>query len=45
MAIIYFVTYIIISSLIVVNMYIAVILENFNVATEESEDPLGEDDF
>uniref|UniRef100_A0AC11EIG0 Sodium voltage-gated channel alpha subunit 11 n=1 Tax=Ovis aries TaxID=9940 RepID=A0AC11EIG0_SHEEP len=44
-AIIYFVTYIIISSLIVVNMYIAVILENFNVATEESEDPLGEDDF
>ncbi|XP_060983795.1 sodium channel protein type 11 subunit alpha [Dama dama] len=44
-AIIYFVTYIIISSLIVVNMYIAVILENFNVATEESEEPLGEDDF
>uniref|UniRef100_A0A2K5CEB4 Sodium channel protein n=1 Tax=Aotus nancymaae TaxID=37293 RepID=A0A2K5CEB4_AOTNA len=41
----YFVSYIIISFLIVVNMYIAVILENFNTATEESEDPLGEDDF
>ncbi|XP_028623112.1 sodium channel protein type 11 subunit alpha [Grammomys surdaster] len=44
-AIVYFVSYIIISFLIVVNMYIAVILENFNTATEESEDPLGEDDF
>ncbi|XP_063081208.1 sodium channel protein type 11 subunit alpha isoform X1 [Cavia porcellus] len=44
-AITYFVSYIIISFLIVVNMYIAVILENFNVATEESEEPLGEDDF
>ncbi|XP_039379426.1 sodium channel protein type 5 subunit alpha-like isoform X6 [Mauremys reevesii] len=43
--IIFFVSYIIISFLIVVNMYIAVILENFNVATEESTDPLGEDDF
>ncbi|KAM9187892.1 sodium channel protein type 11 subunit alpha [Dugong dugon] len=44
-AITYFVSYIIISFLIVVNMYIAVILENFNTATEESEDPLSEDDF
>ncbi|XP_067398907.1 sodium channel protein type 5 subunit alpha-like isoform X2 [Emydura macquarii macquarii] len=43
--IVFFVSYIIISFLIVVNMYIAVILENFNVATEESTDPLGEDDF
>uniref|UniRef100_A0A8C3T832 Sodium channel protein n=1 Tax=Chelydra serpentina TaxID=8475 RepID=A0A8C3T832_CHESE len=43
--IIFFVSYIIISFLIVVNMYIAVILENFSVATEESTDPLGEDDF
>nr|XP_034985727.1 sodium channel protein type 5 subunit alpha-like [Zootoca vivipara] len=43
--IIFFVTYIIISFLIVVNMYIAVILENFNVATEESTEPLGDDDF
>uniref|UniRef100_A0A8C7ZMX6 Sodium channel protein n=1 Tax=Oryzias sinensis TaxID=183150 RepID=A0A8C7ZMX6_9TELE len=41
----FFVSYIIISFLIVVNMYIAVILENFNVATEESTDPLSEDDF
>ncbi|XP_012311074.2 sodium channel protein type 10 subunit alpha isoform X3 [Aotus nancymaae] len=43
--ILFFTTYIIISSLIVVNMYIAVILENFNVATEESTEPLSEDDF
>uniref|UniRef100_A0A8C5SRN1 Sodium channel protein n=1 Tax=Laticauda laticaudata TaxID=8630 RepID=A0A8C5SRN1_LATLA len=43
--IIFFVTYIIISFLIVVNMYIAIILENFNVATEESSEPLGDDDF
>nr|XP_025039134.1 sodium channel protein type 5 subunit alpha-like isoform X2 [Pelodiscus sinensis] len=43
--IIFFVSYVIISFLIVVNMYIAVILENFNVATEESTDPVGEDDF
>ncbi|NXD63988.1 SCN4A protein, partial [Eolophus roseicapillus] len=41
----YFVSYVIISFLIVVNMYIAVILENFNVATEESTDLLCEDDF
>nr|XP_041570270.1 sodium channel protein type 5 subunit alpha [Taeniopygia guttata] len=43
--ILYFVSYVIISFLIVVNMYIAVILENFSVATEESADPLCEDDF
>ncbi|XP_062972526.1 sodium channel protein type 2 subunit alpha-like isoform X15 [Elgaria multicarinata webbii] len=41
----FFVSYIIISFLVVVNMYIAVILENFSVATEESTEPLGEDDF
>ncbi|XP_067824058.1 sodium channel, voltage gated, type V-like, alpha b isoform X1 [Heptranchias perlo] len=41
----FFVSYIIISFLIVVNMYIAVILENFSVATEESTEPLSEDDF
>ncbi|CAJ0957240.1 unnamed protein product [Ranitomeya imitator] len=29
----------------VLNMYIAIILENFNVATEESAEPLCEDDF
>uniref|UniRef100_A0A8C3AZW7 Sodium channel protein n=1 Tax=Cyclopterus lumpus TaxID=8103 RepID=A0A8C3AZW7_CYCLU len=44
-AITFFVSYIIICFLIVVNMYIAVILENFSVATEESADPLSEDDF
>ncbi|NXB06645.1 SCN5A protein, partial [Cnemophilus loriae] len=43
--ILYFVSYVVISFLIVVNMYIAVILENFSVATEESTDPLCEDDF
>uniref|UniRef100_A0A671SK35 Sodium channel protein n=1 Tax=Sinocyclocheilus anshuiensis TaxID=1608454 RepID=A0A671SK35_9TELE len=41
----FFVSYIIICFLIVVNMYIAVILENFSVATEESGEPLSEDDF
>ncbi|XP_066564744.1 sodium channel, voltage gated, type VIII, alpha subunit b isoform X1 [Amia ocellicauda] len=41
----FFVMYIIISFLIVVNMYIAIILENFSVATEESAEPLSEDDF
>ncbi|XP_078385895.1 sodium channel protein type 4 subunit alpha-like [Cetorhinus maximus] len=43
--VIFFVSYIIVSFLIVVNMYIAIILENFNVATEESAEPLCEDDF
>ncbi|XP_061431061.1 sodium channel protein type 4 subunit alpha-like [Lethenteron reissneri] len=41
----FFTSYIIISFLVVVNMYIAIILENFNVATEESTEPLSEDDF
>ncbi|XP_066483594.1 sodium channel protein type 5 subunit alpha-like [Tiliqua scincoides] len=45
MAIAYFVSYIIISFLVVVNMYIAVIIENFNVANEESTEPLCDDDF
>ncbi|CAL8268665.1 unnamed protein product [Lota lota] len=44
-AVTFFVSYIIICFLIVVNMYIAVILENFGVATEESAEPLSEDDF
>ena len=43
--IIFFVTYVIISFLIVVNMYIAVILENFEVATRENAEPLTADDF
>lgn len=41
----FFCLYIILTFLIVVNMYIAIILENFGVATEESTDPLNEDDF
>lgn len=45
LGIFFFVSYIIISFLIVVNMYIAIILENFSVATEESTEPLSEDDF
>jgi len=45
LGIIFFCSYIIMSFLVVVNMYIAIILENFNVATEESADPLCEDDF
>ncbi|KAA0705928.1 Sodium channel protein type 4 subunit alpha B [Triplophysa tibetana] len=43
--IVFFCSYIVMSFLVVVNMYIAIILENFNVATEESSDPLSEDDF
>ncbi|XP_076615923.1 sodium channel protein type 4 subunit alpha A [Chaetodon auriga] len=45
MGMIFFCSYIIISFLVVVNMYIAIILENFNVAQEESGDALCEDDF
>ncbi|XP_037547149.1 sodium channel protein type 4 subunit alpha A isoform X1 [Nematolebias whitei] len=42
---VFFCSYIIISFLVVVNMYIAIILENFNVAQEESGDALCEEDF
>nr|CAB3265895.1 sodium channel protein type 4 subunit alpha B-like [Phallusia mammillata] len=45
MGVIYFVTYVMITFLIVVNMYIAIILENFVVATRESAEPLTADDF
>ncbi|XP_068160876.1 sodium channel protein type 4 subunit alpha A [Antennarius striatus] len=45
MGMIFFCGYIIISFLVVVNMYIAIILENFNVAQEESSDALCEEDF
>ncbi|XP_051927830.1 sodium channel protein type 4 subunit alpha A [Hippocampus zosterae] len=45
MGMIFFSSYIIISFLVVVNMYIAIILENFNVAQEESSDALCEEDF
>ncbi|KAK3508193.1 hypothetical protein QTP70_017067 [Hemibagrus guttatus] len=43
--IVFFCSYIVMSFLVVVNMYIAIILENFNVATEESSKPLCEEDF
>ncbi|KAJ7984612.1 hypothetical protein DPEC_G00356580 [Dallia pectoralis] len=45
MGIVFFCSYIIMSFLVVVNMYIAIILENFNTAQEESGDLLCEDDF
>lgn len=45
MGMVFFCSYIIVSFLVVVNMYIAIILENFNVAQEESSDPLCEEDF
>ncbi|RXM29998.1 Sodium channel protein type 4 subunit alpha [Acipenser ruthenus] len=45
MGMMFFTSYIIVTFLVVVNMYIAIILENFNVATEESGEPLCEDDF
>ncbi|XP_068610361.1 sodium channel protein type 4 subunit alpha A [Brachionichthys hirsutus] len=45
MGVIFFCGYIIVSFLVVVNMYIAIILENFNVAQEESSDALCEEDF
>uniref|UniRef100_A0A3B1JGE0 Sodium channel protein n=1 Tax=Astyanax mexicanus TaxID=7994 RepID=A0A3B1JGE0_ASTMX len=45
MGIMFFCSYLIMSFLVVVNMYIAIILENFNVAQEESGDPLCEEDF
>ncbi|XP_037610706.1 sodium channel protein type 4 subunit alpha A isoform X3 [Sebastes umbrosus] len=45
MSMTFFCGYIIVSFLVVVNMYIAIILENFNVAQEESGDALCEDDF
>ncbi|XP_053495552.1 sodium channel protein type 4 subunit alpha A [Ictalurus furcatus] len=45
MGIMFFCSYIIMCFLVVVNMYIAIILENFNVAQEESSELLCEDDF
>lgn len=45
MAVIYFVSYIFINFLIIINMYIAVILENFNQAHQEEETGIVEDDL
>ncbi|XP_053203618.1 sodium channel protein para-like isoform X3 [Panonychus citri] len=44
-AIAYLVTYLIISFLVIVNMYIAVILENYSQATEDVQEGLTDDDY
>lgn len=44
-AIVFLVTYLVISFLVVINMYIAVILENFSQATEDVQQGLTQDDF
>lgn len=44
-AVLYLVTYLIVSFLVVINMYIAVILENFSQATEDVQQGLTQDDF
>ena len=45
LAIVYLVSYLVISFLVVINMYIAVILENFSQATEDVQQGLTQDDF
>ena len=45
LGVIYLVTYLVISFLVVINMYIAVILENFSQATEDVQQGLTQDDF
>ena len=45
MAVLYLVTYLVVSFLVVINMYIAVILENFSQATEDVQQGLTQDDF
>ncbi len=45
MAILFLVTYLVISFLVVINMYIAVILENFSQATEDVQQGITQDDF
>ncbi|GAB6019017.1 hypothetical protein CHUAL_000648 [Chamberlinius hualienensis] len=44
-AVMYLVSYLVISFLIVINMYIAVILENYSQATEEVQEGLTDDDY
>lgn len=44
-AIVYFVSFIIINYMIVINMYIAIILENFNQAHQEEEIGIVEEDL
>jgi len=43
--VVYIVTYLVISFLVIINMYIAVILENFSQATEDVQQGLTQDDF
>ncbi len=45
LGIFFLVTYLVISFLVVINMYIAVILENFSQATEDVQQGLTQDDF
>ena len=45
MGILYVITYLVISFLVIINMYIAVILENFSQATEDVQQGLTQDDF
>ncbi len=45
LSIFFMTTYILITNLIIINMYIAVILENFNQAHEQEEVGITEDDF
>ncbi|XP_064621653.1 sodium channel protein type 4 subunit alpha B-like isoform X2 [Lineus longissimus] len=44
-AVCFLITYLVISFLVVINMYIAVILENFSQATEDVQEGLTQDDF
>jgi len=45
LGIMYLVSYLVISFLVIINMYIAVILENFSQATEDVQQGLTQDDF
>jgi len=45
LGIVYIVSYLVITFLVIVNMYIAVILENFSQATEDVQQGLTQDDF
>ena len=45
MGVLYIVTYLVVTFLVIINMYIAVILENFSQATEDMQQGLTQDDF
>ena len=45
LAVVYMVTFILVTFMVIVNMYIAVILENFNQATEDEEIGVTDDDI